>query len=90
MGKRSTNAQLDSLKERIVRIANFFNPLSVRNLFYQLTGDDGTGVFIEKTEAAYRQVMRLKKQLCRARVIPWNYFSDSSRTAYYKRGLRGP
>ena len=87
--KRATNAWLDSLKERIVRIAFAFNPLSVRNLFYQLTGDDGTGVFIEKTESAYQRVVRLKRQLCRARAIPWNFFSDSSRYSYDYDGFEG-
>ena len=87
--KRASNAELYELRERIVRIAHEFNPLSVRNLFYQLTGDDGSGVFIEKSEAAYRQVMRLKKQLCRARAIPWHFFSDSSRFAYDNDGFEG-
>ena len=87
--KRASNAELYELRERIVRIAHEFNPLSVRNLFYQLTGDDGSGVFIEKSEAAYRQVMRLKKQLCRAKAIPWHFFSDSSRFAYDNDGFEG-
>ena len=64
-------------------------PLSVRNLFYQLLSDDGSGVTIEKTNAAYRQVIRLKKQLCRGRAIPWNFFSDSSRFAYDYDGFEG-
>ena len=72
-----------------MRIAHLFNPLSVRNLFYQLTGDDGSGVTVEKTEPAYRQVMRLKKWLCRARAIPWNFFSDSSRYSYDNDGFDG-
>ena len=87
--KRSTKAELDSLKERMERIAFAFNPLSVRNLFYQLTGDDGSGVFIEKTESAYDRVIRLKKQLCEAKVIPWNFFADSGRVAYNNDGFNG-
>ena len=71
------------------RIAFAFNPLSVRNLFYQLTGDDGTGVFIDKTDSAYKRVIRLKQQLCKARVIPWNFFADSSRVAYDNDGFEG-
>ena len=34
MGNRSTNAELDGLRDRIVRIAEATHPLSVRNLFY--------------------------------------------------------
>ena len=33
--------------------------------------------------------MRLKKRLCRARAIPWNFFSDSSRVAYDYDGFDG-
>ena len=73
----------------MVRIAFEFNPLSVRNLFYQLTGDDGTGVTVEKTEPAYRKVMRLKGQLCWDKAIPWHFFSDSSRFAYDYGGFDG-
>ena len=72
-----------------MRIAFATNPLSVRNLFYQLTGDDGSGVTVVKSEAAYRKVMRLKGQLCRDRAIPWNYFSDSSRVSYDNDGFEG-
>ena len=89
MGKRSTNAELDGLRDRIGRIAEATHPLSVRNLFYQLTADDGSGVTVKKTEAAYRQVMRLKGQLCHGRSIPWHYFSDSSRVAYDNDGYDG-
>ena len=87
--KRATNAEIDSLKDRMERIAFAFNPLSVRNLFYQLTGDDGSGVTVEKSEAAYSRVIRLKQQLCKARVIPWNFFADSSRFAYDNDGFEG-
>ena len=87
--KRSTKAWLNRLKERMERIAFAFNPLSVRNLFYQLTADDGTGVFIDKTEPDYDRVIRLKKQLCQARIIPWGFFADSSRVAYANDGYEG-
>ena len=82
MGKRSTKAELDALKGRMVRIAKATRPLSVRNLFYQLTADDGSGVTVDKTEAAYKRIVYQKSQLCHARSIPWGYFSDSTRVAY--------
>ena len=87
--KRSTTAELDELRDRIVRIAEATHPLSVRNLFYQLLSDDGSGVAVEKSEAAYRKVMRLKGQLCWDKAIPWHYFSDSSRFAYDYGGFDG-
>ena len=86
---RATKAEIDDLRERIVRVANDTHPLSVRNLFYQLTADDGSGVTIDKTDAAYRQVIRLKGQLCWDKAIPWNYFSDSTRVAYDNDGFNG-
>ena len=69
-GKRSTRADLDALRERIIRIARASHPLSVRNLFYQLLSDDGTGAYIEKSENAYQKVCRLKAYLCRNKLIP--------------------
>ena len=88
-GKRSTKAEMDGLRDRIVRIALASHPLSVRNLFYQLLSDDGSGVTVEKSEAAYQKVGRLKGQLCRDRSIPWHYFSDSSRVSYDNDGFDG-
>ena len=88
-GKRSTKAEMDRLRERIVRIARATHPLSVRNLFYQLLSDDGSGATVKKSEAAYQKVCRLKTLLCRDRVIPWNYFADSSRVSYDNDGFDG-
>ena len=88
-GKRSTKAEIEDLKERIIRIAAASHPLSVRNLFYQLTADDGSGVVVDKTESAYQKVGRLKTILCRDRLIPWSYFADSTRFAYDNEGFTG-
>ena len=88
-GRRSTKAEMDGLRDRIVRIARASRPLSVRNLFYQLLTDDGSGATVEKSEAAYQKVCRLKTLLCRDRSIPWNYFADSSRVSYDYGGYEG-
>ena len=87
--KRSTKAELDGLRDRIVRIAFASHPLSVRNLFYQLLSDDGSGVTVEKSESAYQKVGRLKTLLCRDGSIPWHYFADSSRVSYDNDGFEG-
>lgn len=87
--QRATKAEIEGLRERIIRIARASHPLSVRNLFYQLLTDDGTGAMVEKTENAYRQVGRLKTQLCREKLIPWGHFADSSRFAYGNEGFDG-
>ena len=86
---RSTKAEMDLLRDRIVRIAGASHPLSVRNLFYQLLSDDGSGATVEKSEAAYQKVGRLKTLLCRDRSIPWHYFADSSRVSYDNGGFDG-
>ena len=65
------------------------HPLSVRNLFYQLLSDDGSGVTVEKSESAYQKVGRLKTLLCRDGSIPWHYFADSSRASYDNDGFEG-
>ena len=88
-GKRSTKAEMDLLRDRMVRLAEANHPLSVRNLFYQLTADDGSGATIEKLESSYAKVGRLKTQLCRDRSIPWGYFTDSSRVSYDNEGYEG-
>ena len=80
---------MDLLRDRIVRIAGASHPLSVRNLFYQLLSDDGSGATVEKSEAAYQKVGRLKTLLCRDRSIPWHYFADSSRVSYDNDGYDG-
>ena len=81
---------MDGLRDRIVRIAEASHPLSVRNLFYQLLSDDGSGAMIEKLESSCQKVGRLKTQLCRDRIIPWGYFTDSSRVSYDNGGYEGP
>ena len=86
---RATKAEMDLLRERIVRLAEASHPLSVRNLFYQLLTDDGSGAMVDKSEAAYQKVGRLKTQLCRDRAIPWGYFTDSSRISYDNGGYEG-
>ena len=88
-GKRSTKAEMDGLRDRIVRIAEASHPLSVRNLFYQLLADDGSGAMVEKLESASQKVGRLKTQLCRDRSIPWGYFTDTSRVSYDNDGFEG-
>ena len=79
---RATKGELEEICERMVSLAVALKPLSVRHLFYQLTVEDGSGVTLDKTDAIYRKVLRLKKQLCTGKAIPWNFFSDSSRVAY--------
>ena len=87
--KRSTKAELDEIGERMVSLAVSLKPLSVRHLFYQLTVEDGSGVTLDKTNNVYKKVVRLKKKLCRGKAIPWHFFSDSSRVAYYNDGYEG-
>ena len=57
-GRRSTKAAMDGLRDRIVRIARASRPLSVRNLFYQLLSDDGSGATVEKSERYPQKVCK--------------------------------
>ena len=86
---RATKAEMDALRDRMVRVAEASHPLSVRNLFYQLLTDDGSGAMVDKLEGSYAKVGRLKTQLCRDRTIPWGYFTDSSRISYDNGGYEG-
>ena len=44
---------------------------------------------VEKSEASYQKVGRLKTLLCREKEIPWKSFADSTRFAYTYTGFAG-
>ena len=73
---RRTKAQIDDLKIAIRNVCSDLHPMTVRQLFYQLTSLG----FIDKTEGEYKNtVCRLTKQMRLAGELPWEWLSDSSR-----------
>ena len=55
------------------------NRLSLRNLYYLLLGDDGTGAVLEKGDSSYAKVGRYKTEMCRSKELDWDAFEDASR-----------
>ena len=66
-----------ALRDRIIQVTEESKPLSVRNLFYQLTNP--RFVHVTKTELSYKRIVRLKKGLCEDGVLPWSAFTDATR-----------
>ena len=73
--KRMTNSELNHLRSEIISLCKNHQPLSVRQLFYLLV----TRGYIEKTEKAYKQVIRLSGELRTSGELPFRWIRDDSR-----------
>src|SRR6478609_4760951 len=74
--RRRTKAEMDTIRQAILTIANGGNGMTVRHLFYRLVS---AGV-VEKTEAEYDgTVARLAVELRRSGDIPFGQIIDGSR-----------
>ena len=75
---RRTKAQIDRIKSWIFQLCQDMQPMTVRQLFYQLT----THGVIDKTEAEYKQtVCRLTRDMRLAGQLPWHWLADLQVTA---------
>ena len=73
---RRTKAEIDQIKRWIHQLCQDMHPMTVRQLFYQLT----THGVIDKTEAEYKQtVCRLTAVMRLAGELPWYWLSDNTR-----------
>ncbi len=74
--KRRTKAEIEALREAIYEIVEDGEPMTVRQVFYQLTS---RGV-IHKTEAQYKNtVVRLLGLMRRDGDLPFDWIADSTR-----------
>ena len=73
--KRMTNSELNHLRSEIISLCKNHQPLSVRQLFYLLV----TRGYIDKTEKAYKQVIRLSGELRTSGELPFRWIRDDSR-----------
>ena len=74
--RRRTKAEIVSLKETIRVLAERYQPMSVRQLFYRLV----VAGAVEKTQAAYKNtVVRLVSEMRLANDLPWGWITDSTR-----------
>ena len=73
---RRTKAEIDRIKRWIYQLCKDMHPMTVRQLFYQLT----THGVIDKTEAEYKQtVCRLTANMRLAGELPWHWLADNTR-----------
>ncbi len=74
--KRRTKAEIEALRETIYNIVEDGEPMTVRQVFYQLTSQ---GV-IPKTESQYKNtVVRLLARMRRDHDLPFDWIADSTR-----------
>lgn len=75
-GRRRTKADMEEIREAIRRVLIDDHPMTVRQVFYQLTS---LGV-IAKTEGEYKStVVRLLTEMRRARYVPFGWIADNTR-----------
>ncbi|MFB2920054.1 MULTISPECIES: hypothetical protein [Aerosakkonema] len=73
---RRSSAEIQQVKEAILRVLSVENPMTVRQVFYQLVS---TGA-IAKTEAEYKStVVRLLTEMRRTGEIPYYWIADNTR-----------
>lgn len=75
---RLHEATLDLQFEILDVFADIAPPLTVRQVYYQLT----TRKAVDKTEAGYNKVQRELTKMRRAGTIPYGWLADNSRTFY--------
>ena len=87
MGNR-TRADMDALDDAILDVLEEDNPQSVRHTFYRLV-DVTRAVYVDKTEAGYRQVMRRISLMREDGRLPWSWIVDMSRRRHRFTGWDG-
>lgn len=74
--RRRTQAEVERLKDAIVEIVSEHQPMTIRQLFYQMVSRQ----LIDKTEAAYNAtVIRLATVLRREGRMPYSWIADNTR-----------
>ena len=83
---RRTKAEIDSIKAAIYDLCEKYAPMTVRQLFYQLT----TIGAIDKTEQEYKgTVCRLTKEMRLNAELPWDWLADNTRWMHKPRTYGG-
>lgn len=73
--QRRTKADMQKIKNGLLRILSRDHPQTVRGAFYQAT----VRGLVPKTEAGYGTVGRLLGDMRKAGLLPWEYIADASR-----------
>lgn len=73
--QRRTKAEMEAFREAIYSLLDAFNPMTVRQVFYQLVAQ---GV-IQKTEGMYDSVQQNLVDMRRQKIVPYKWISDNTR-----------
>lgn len=83
---RRTKFEIDAIKRSIFELCSRYQPMTVRQLFYQLT----TIGAIDKTEQEYKgTVCRLTKEMRLSGELPWQWLADNTRWMHKPRTYGG-
>jgi hypothetical protein len=85
--ERRTKAEIAQLEKQILDVLEACKQ-SVRHVFYRMT-DTTLPVFVEKTEAGYRQVQHLTMKMRRDERLPYGSLTDTSRRGYFVNTYHG-
>jgi hypothetical protein len=80
--KRRTKAQIQQLQQQILGVLISDHPQSVRHVFYRMT-DPTLPEPVDKTEQGYNQVQYQCTRMRREGIIPYGWFSDTTRYGYF-------
>ena len=83
-----TKVEMNALEDAILYVLEQDYPQSVRHIFYRLV-DGSLAVYVEKTEAGYRRIMRRCSLMREENRLPWHYIVDLSRHAFHYSGFDG-
>ena len=83
---RRTDAEIEAIKDAMLRVAEEDQPVTVRQLFYRLVSEGA----IEKTEAEYDKVASYCGQLRRDGRMPYEWINDPSRMIRQRPTWDGP
>lgn len=79
---RRTSARVDQLDAQILAVLEEDHPQSVRHVFYRMT-NPRLPEPVEKSDRGYRHVQDRMVKLRRAKTLPFNWVSDSTRRGYF-------
>ena len=74
--ERRTAVEMDGIRDAIFQVLQGYNPMTVRQAFYQLVS---RGLRSKKSEAEYKTVVRLLTDMRRRHQVPFGWIADNTR-----------
>ena len=82
MRKRRNQQEMETVKDAIINFAQSMRPVSVRQIFYNLTTKnlvEKTKNLVEKTKNGYEQVVSISGKMRENGELPFSWISDNTR-----------